>query len=424
MIESILSQGLQGNGIDSLPKFLTSLTIGLLIGLERERNPSAKAGLRTFALVSLFGTLIALLADKSGSPWLLIAGLLAVAGMIIAAYLNSPAENHDPGTTTVAALLICYALGVLVWFDLSKLAVMLAIATTVLLYFKPELQGMTQRLSRRDLVSILQFAVLSFVILPILPNQNFGPYDAFNPHHAWMMVVLISGLSLAGYVALRIVGQRYGAPLLGFLGGLVSSTATTLLYARHSKLNEGMLRLSAVVILIASQVVLIRLAVVSGIVSPGILKQLIPVMGLGLLFGLVATAFHWKRLQNAGDLPLPQTANPTELHAALGFGLLFVVVLLCSAWLSDVAGSGGLYLVAIASGLTDVDAITLSSLRLFQMDKLSSEQAVISIAIAFISNMAFKFGLAVSIGGMALAKHIAGGFVAITTGVALGLLFL
>jgi len=424
LIESILSQGLQGNGIDSLPKFLTSLTIGLLIGLERERNPSAKAGLRTFALVSLFGTLIALLADKSGSPWLLIAGLLAVAGMIIAAYLNSPAENHDPGTTTVAALLICYALGVLVWYDLSKLAVMLAIATTVLLYFKPELQGMTQRLSRRDLVSILQFAVLSFVILPILPNKNFGPYDAFNPHHAWMMVVLISGLSLAGYVALRIVGQRYGAPLLGFLGGLVSSTATTLLYARHSKLNEGMPRLSAVVILIASQVVLIRLAVVSGIVSPGILKQLIPVMGLGLLFGLVATAFHWKRLQNAGDLPLPQTANPTELHAALGFGLLFVVVLLCSAWLSDVAGSGGLYLVAIASGLTDVDAITLSSLRLFQMDKLSSEQAVISIAIAFISNMAFKFGLAVSIGGMALAKHIAGGFVAITTGVALGLLFL
>jgi len=320
--------------------------------------------------------------------------------------------------------LICYALGVLVWYDMSTLAVMLAIATTVLLYFKPELQGMTQRLSRRDLVSILQFAVLSFVILPILPNQNFGPYDAFNPHHAWMMVVLISGLSLAGYVALRIVGQRYGAPLLGFLGGLVSSTATTLLYARHSKLNDGMLRLSAVVILIASQVVLLRLAVVSGIVSPGILKQLLPVMGLGLLFGLIATAFHWRRLQNTGDLPLPQTANPTELHAALGFGLLFVVVLLCSAWLSDVAGSGGLYLVAIASGLTDVDAITLSSLRLFQMDKLSSAQAVISISIAFVSNMAFKFGLAVSIGGMALAKHIAVGFVAITTGVALGLLFL
>ncbi|MFA5372066.1 MAG: MgtC/SapB family protein [Sideroxydans sp.] len=423
-MESVLIQGLQGNDLETLTRFLTSLTIGLLIGLERERNPSAKAGLRTFALVSLFGTLIALLVDQSGSSWLLIAGLLAVAAMIIAAYLNNPGENNDPGTTTVAALLICYALGVLVWYGLSKLAVMLAIATTILLYFKPELHGLTQRLTRRDLVSILQFAVLSFIILPILPNQNFGPYEAFNPYHAWMMVVLISGLSLAGYIALRIVGQRYGAPLLGFFGGLVSSTATTLVYAKHSKLNEAMLRLSAIVILIASQVVLIRLAVVSSIVSPGILKQLAPVMGLGLLFGLIATAFQWKRLQKTDDLPMPETANPTELHAALGFGLLFVIVLLCSAWLSDVAGSGGLYLVAIVSGLTDVDAITLSSLRLFHMEKLNSAQAVISIALAFISNMAFKFGLAVSIGGMALAKHIAVGFIAIASGVALGLLFL
>jgi uncharacterized membrane protein (DUF4010 family) len=415
---------LQVNGIEALPQFLTSLAIGLLIGLERERNPSAKAGLRTFALVSLFGTLIALLADKGGTPWLLIAGLLAVAGMIIAVYINFPTENNDPGTTTVAALLICYALGVLVWYGSSRLAVMLAIATTTLLYFKPELQGMSQRLTRRDLVSILQFSVLSFVILPILPDQNYGPYGAFNPYQAWTMVVLISGLSLAGYVALRWTGQRYGAPLLGFLGGLVSSTATTLVYARHSKLNSNMLHLSAVVILIASQVVLIRLVVVSGIVSPGILRQLAPVMGLGLLFGLIATLFNWKRLKNTGELPMPETSNPTEIHAALTFGLLFVAVLFCSAWLSDVAGSGGLYIVAIISGLTDVDAIALSSLRLFHMDKLNSVQTVTSISLAFLSNMMFKFGIAASIGGLALAKHLAIGFIAIATGVALGLLLL
>ncbi len=170
-MESIL---LQGNGIEALPQFLTSLAIGLLIGLERERNPSAKAGLRTFALVSLFGTLVALLADKGHAPWLIVAGLLAVAGMIIAAYINTPTENNDPGTTTVTALLISFALGVLVWFGYSKLAVMIAITTTVLLYFKPELQGMSQRLTRRDLVSILQFSVLSFVILPILPDQNYA----------------------------------------------------------------------------------------------------------------------------------------------------------------------------------------------------------------------------------------------------------
>ncbi len=415
---------LQGNGIEALPQFLTSLAIGLLIGLERERNPSAKAGLRTFALVSLFGTLIAFLADKSGTTWLLIAGLLAIAGMIIAAYINTPTENNDPGTTTVAALLICYALGVLVWFGYSKLAVMLSIATTTLLYFKPELQGMTQRLTRRDLVSILQFSVLSFVILPILPDQNYGPYGAFNPYQAWMMVVLISGLSLAGYVALRWTGQRYGAPLLGFLGGLVSSTATTLLYAKHSKLNDSMLRLSAVVILIASQVVLIRLVVVSGIVSPVIVRQLAPVMGMGLLFGVIATLFNWKRLKNTGDLPVLETSNPTEIHAALGFGLMFVIVLFGAAWLSDIAGSSGLYIVAIVSGLTDMDAITLSSLRLFNLQKLSSEQAIISITLAFLANMVFKFGMAASIGGVTLAKHIAGGFIAMASGVLLGLLFL
>ena len=128
---------LQANGIEALPQFLTSLAIGLLIGLERERNPSAKAGLRTFALVALFGTLTALLSSKTSSPWLLIAGLLAVAGMIIGAYFNSPGEENDPGTTTVIALLISYGLGAMVWFGLAKLAVMLAIGITALLYFKP-----------------------------------------------------------------------------------------------------------------------------------------------------------------------------------------------------------------------------------------------------------------------------------------------
>ncbi len=415
---------LQGSNLEALPQFLTSFAIGLLIGLERERNPSAKAGLRTFALVAMFGTLLALLSDKSGTPWLLIGGLLAVAAMIVAAYFNAPTENNDPGTTTVAALLFSYALGVLVWFGFAKLSVILAIATTILLYFKPELHGMSQRLNRRDLVSILQFSVLSFVILPILPDQNYGPYGAFNPYQAWMMVVLISGLSLAGYIALRWTGQRYGAPLLGFFGGLVSSTATTLVYARHSKLNESMLRLSAVVILIASQVVLIRLMIVSSIVSPAILKQLAPVMGLGLLLGLAATLLNWERLKNTGMLPMPETTNPTELHAALTFGLLFVVVLFCSAWLNDVAGSGGLYIVALISGLTDVDAIALSSLRLFHLDKLSSAQTVTSIALAYLSNMLFKFGLAVSIGGFALGKHLAVGFLAIAAGVAIGLLLL
>jgi len=418
---------LQGNGIEALPQFLTSLAIGLLIGLERERNPSAKAGLRTFALVALFGTMSALLSTKLGSPWLLIAGLLAVAGMIIAAYISKPSEplrqdrESDPGTTTVIALVLCYGLGAMIWYGLAKLAVMLAIGITALLYFKPELRGISQKLTRRDLVAVLQFAVLTFIVLPILPNQNYGPYDAFNPHQAWLMVVLISGISLAGYAALHVVGTRYGAPLLGFLGGLVSSTATTMIYAKHGKSNQAMLSLAASVIVIASMVVLLRLLVVSAAVAYGALPSLLPVLAGGLVFGLMVALYNWRKMGNATELYIPETSNPAELHTAIGFGLLYVAVLLGAAWMADIAGSQGLYAVAVASGLTDVDAITLSSLRLFNLGQLSEQQTITAITLAFISNLVFKFGMVLFIGGWNLARHVAAGFVAMICGVLLGL---
>jgi len=404
-----------------LPQFLTSLAIGLLIGLERERNPSARAGLRTFALVALFGTLIALLAAKLDSPWLLVAGLLAVAGMIITAYIRNTREENDPGTTTVIALLICYGLGVMVWYGLAELAVMLAIGTTALLYFKPELRGISQKLTRRDLVAVLQFSVLTFIVLPILPDQDFGPYGAFNPHHAWLMVVLISGIGLAGYVALHLVGTRYGAPLLGFLGGLVSSTATTMIYAKHGKSNPVMSNLAASVIVIASMVVLLRLLVVSAVVAYGALPSLLPVLAGGLVFGLMVALYNWRKMSKATELYIPETSNPAELHTAIGFGLLYVIVLLGSAWMADIAGNQGLYAVALVSGLTDVDAITLSSLRLFNLGQLSEQQTVTAITLAFISNLVFKFGMVLFIGGWNLARHVATGFVAMICGVLLGL---
>lgn len=415
---------LQSAGVEPLTRFLTSFAIGLLIGLERERNPSAKAGLRTFALVAVFGTLMAMLSDKSGSPWLLIAGLLAVAGMIIAAYLNAPTEENDPGTTTVIALLLCYGLGAMIWYGLSEIAVMLAIGITALLYFKPELRGISQRLTRRDLVAVLQFSVLTFIVLPILPDHDFGPYNAFNPHQAWLMVVLISGISLAGYAALHVVGTRYGAPVLGFLGGLVSSTATTMIYAKHGKANQAMTNLAVAVIVIASVVVLLRLLVVCSVVAYGALPGLAPVFAGGLLTGLIVSIYAWHKTRKGAELYIPETTNPAELHTAVGFGLLYVAVLLVSAWMEDLAGSQGLYAVALASGLTDVDAITLSSLRLFNLGQLSEQQTVTSIALAFLSNVAFKFGMVVFIGGWGLARQVAIGLGAIAFGVLFGLLFL
>jgi len=411
---------LQNNGIEALPQFLTSLAVGLLIGLERERNPSAKAGLRTFALVAMFGTMTALLSTKTGTSWLIAAGLLAIAIMIVAAYFNTPNAANDPGTTTVIALLLSYGLGAMIWLGLAKLAVMLAIGITALLYLKPELRGFTQKLSRHDLLAVLQFSVLTFIVLPILPDQSYGPYGAVNPHQAWLMVVLISGISLAGYAALHAVGTRYGALLLGFFGGLASSTATTMIYAKHGKNNQAMLNLAASVIVIASLVVIVRLMVVSSVLAYGTLPGLFPVLSGGLLFGLIAVLYHRRKMRDTTDLKIPETSNPAELHSALSFGALYVVVLLVAAWMKDVAGSQGLYMVALISGLTDVDAITLSSLRLYNLGQLSEHQTVTAIAIAFVSNLAFKFGMVIFIGGRELAKRIASSFAAIACGILLG----
>ena len=415
---------LHGGDLEYLPRFITSLAIGLLIGLERERSPAAKAGLRTFALVALFGTVAAMLAEKTASPWLLTGGLLVIGLMTVAAYLREQQEVADPGTTTVAAIVMCYGLGAMIWHGYATLAVMLAIVTTMLLYFKAELRGITQNLSRRDLTSMLQFAVLTFIILPVLPDINYGPYDALNPYQIWLMVVLISGVSLAGYLALRVVGQRYGVALLGLFGGLASSTATTLVYARHSRDSDALARLAVVVILLANLVVLLRLAVVSAVVAPALLPQLLPVLGSGLLFGLGATAYWWHQLRQEGEVPVPEISNPTEIRTAVGFGLLYALVLFLAAWLSAIAGNSGLYVVALVSGLTDVDAITLSSLRLFELDKLQASEAVAAIALGIMANIGFKLGLVFFIGGPLLAKRCAVGLIATAAGIGLGLLVL
>lgn len=404
----------------ALPHFLTSLAIGLLIGLERERSPGSRAGLRTFALVALFGTLAAMLSEKA-TPWLLLGGLLIVGLMTVAVYFRVKDDSADPGTTTVVAILVCYSLGAAIWYGNDTLAIMLAIITTVLLYFKTELHGITEKLSRRDLISILQFAVLTFIILPILPDQNYGPYDAINPYQIWLMVVLISGVSLAGYVALQLIDQRHDV-VLGLFGGLVSSTATTLVYARRSAENQNFTQLAVVVILIANLTVLIRLAIISAVASPSILPQLLPVLGSGFLLGSGVTAYWWYQLKRHNELPVPEIKNPTEIGTAAAFGLIYGGVLLLSAWLSDTAGSSGLYAAALISGLTDVDAITLSSLRLYELGKLQTTEAVMSISLGILSNIGFKLGLVCFIGSTLLAKECISGMLATAAGIGLALL--
>lgn len=407
----------------TLYPFLTSLALGLLIGLERERSPAAKAGLRTFSLVALAGTLGALLSEKTGAPWMLGAGLLVMGGMMVATYFKT-AGNDDPGTTTIAAVVVCYALGAMVWYGMEQLAVTLAILATALLYFKPELSGVSRSLTRLDLVSILQFSVLSFVILPILPNQNYGPYDALNPYQVWWMVVLISGLSLAGYAALRIAGQRHGTLLTGLFGGVASSTATTLAFSRHGRDNPRLIGMAALVILLANWVVLLRLAVVVAVLAPGLLRPMLTLLGGGALGGLLVLYLLWRRLEAKSNAPTLEMKNPTELRAAIGFGALYAGVLFAAAWLTDLVGSQGVYAVALVSGLTDVDAITLSSLRLFGLGTLQGDQAVTTVFLAVLANIVFKGGLATVIGGADLARQVLPGMAAVAAGLVAGWLLL
>ncbi len=400
-----------------LPRYVVALAIGLLMGLERERNPAAKAGLRTFALTALLAVLTAHLATALGEPWLIAAGMLLVGAMMIAAYMHAPSQvDGDPGTTTVAALLLCYGLGILVWQNEIQLAVMLGISATILLYFKPELRGWSQNLSRRDLLSVLQFSVLALIVLPLLPNQNYGPYGALNPHQIWWMVVLIAGVGLAGYAALRLVGQQRGAVMLGLLGGLVSSTATTLAFSRHARANHALMPTAVTVIVLANLVVLARLGVLAAVLAPSVLTQLLPVLSGGLVAGSLGALYGVRKLRPQGDPPALEMTNPTELRTALGFGLMYGVVLLAAAWLSDWLGNSGLYGVALVSGLTDVDAITLSSLRLHNLDKLSVAVLVNVITLAILSNLAFKSVLALSIGGWQMARHAVAGMGAVGLG--------
>jgi len=405
-----------------LEAFATALGIGLLVGMERERRPDSAAGLRTFALVAMLGCLFALLSEKTGGPWMLIMGLLAISATMVASNFSAQVEEQYRGFTSEAAVIVTYGLGAAVWFGYATLAVMLAITTTVLLYFKAELRQFSERMTPKDINSILQFAVLSLVILPVLPSQDYGPYNALNPRQIWWMVVLISGLALTGYLALRIVGARHGAALLGIFGGLASSTATTMMFSRHARELGHLVRMAAIVILIANVMVMIRLGLVSSVVAPALITPIAIVFACGIVPGVAMAIYGWKILSAAGELPMPEVKNPTELKTAISFGLLYALVLVASAWLQDIAGNKGLYIVALASGLTDADASVLSTLRMFNLEKISSGEAVIAVTLALIANLIFKIGLVISIGGRKLANHALPGLFAIGVGLAAGLM--
>jgi len=398
--------------LELFQRFGLAILIGALIGLERERSGARIAGMRTFPLVSLLGAVCGYLAELSGSLWTVAAGLLGVTALTVTGNLLQARRRPDPGITTEIAILVTFGVGALVHYRQAYLAAAIALAATAILYFKPHLHAFSRKVEQRDIYAIFQFGLVTFIVLPLLPNRDLGPFAALNPYHIWLMVVLISGMSLAGYVILKGVGKDWGGPVIGLLGGIVSSTATTFAFGRHTRKNPEFSRTAAVVVILASTVVMVRVLVEVAVINPGLLRQVgAPVLGM-LLAGLAAAFLAWSRSRHEEPV-LPEPKNPAELTGAVAFGLLYGVVLLAVSAAKHYFGSQGVYLVSLISGLTDIDPITLSSARLASTGVLSPEQARRAILLAILANLAFKLAAVRLIGTPPLARRTALGFAAI-----------
>lgn len=403
--------------LDLLPRFGASLGIGMLMGLVRERRTGTMAGLRTFSLIALLGTVCALLTERTGAAWLLPAALLVLGAMMIAADRND--EAQEPGTTSTVAVLVCFCLGAMAWYGPLLPAVALGLVATALLHFKPALRGFATRLTPGDVSSILRFAAVSLLVLPILPDRGYGPYLALNPYRIWLMVVLISGMNLGGYLLLQIIGAGKGVVIIGVLGGLISSTATSLTFARQVRDDPEQIRSAQIVILIANLVVLVRLAVLAAAVCPPALPALLPMLGGGFALGTAVVTSTLRRVRPADQAAL-EIRNPGEMRAALSFAALYAVVLVGVAWMEDRSGTGGVYLAAAISGLTDMDAISLSAMEMFGTQRLDAAALLLTLLIAYHANLLFKLTLVCAIAGRKLALGLLGGFATVALGLLAG----
>lgn len=412
-------------------RFGVALFIGILVGLQREYAHDANgqeeqetlAGVRTFALMGLAGCTAAYVAEILDSPWVFVGLLLPISALIAVAYYTLAREGNVGMTTEVAAVVTMLA-GALCFWDQLALAVAIGVVTTVLLSLKIELHGFVARLTREDMLAALKFAIITAIILPVLPNVNYGPppLDVINPHKIWLMVVLISGISFLGYVMFKILGSKRGTGLTGLLGGLVSSTATTLSFSQRSHKSGQFAKPFALAIIIAWTIMFARVLIEVGAIHYPLLDELwLPLVAAGVV-GLIYGIYLYLG-PTAEDEEDVQVSNPFELRPAITFGILYGVILIVARAAQVYFGDTGIYLSSIASGLADVDAITLSMTELSRSGNLALPTAARAIVLAVVANTVVKGGIVLASGSQALRRTVLPGFILIL-GVALIAAFL
>jgi uncharacterized membrane protein (DUF4010 family) len=429
-------------------KVAIALGLGLLVGLQRERVQSPLAGIRTFALITVLGAVCALLGLTFGG-WIVGLGALTVAAMLVVGNLaHGKAEEVEPGLTTEMAALLMYGVGAYLVVGHAAVAIAVGGGVALLLHWKAPLHEFVGRIGETDVKAIMRFVLVALVIYPILPDQGYGPNGVLNPQQIWLMVVLIVGIGLGGYVAYKLFGQRAGAVLAGILGGLISSTATTVSYARRTRQGREGVAAAALVIVVASAVALARVLAEVAVVAPNMFWRTAPplaamfawmaLIAAGMYFlarpmkaeltaagrPMTPTAPPGEGPAPGGEMSLTDQSNPAELRPALLFAGLYALVLLGAGAARDYLGAGGLYGVAVISGLHDLDAITLSTARFVEQGQVEAHLGWRLILAASLSNLVLKGAAAAVLGERRLWKLVAVPYAAaLLGGVALLLLW-
>lgn len=387
---------------------MISACLGALIGLERQwenqhGGEKTQAGLRTFVLWALLGTTSAFI-SKQFVPGFYPFGFGAMVLILLA---RAWGEQHPRlGLTTLSSALMTFFLGSLVYWGDQKLSTILAVSIIMLLASKSRIHEWSKNFTDEDVYSALQFLAITGIILPLAPNHDYGPFGAFNPFKIWLMVVLVTGLGFFGYVATRLLGPSRGLGTMGLLGGLTSSTVTTLAFSKQSRERPELSGGFAMAIVLASTVLLGRIAVLVATINLNLLRVLMPgLLAMAIPGGLFASWNWMKNRKNTAEAPT--FSNPMSLRIALQFAALFAVIVFLTRVGAAYFGSAGIHLVSFLSGLTDMDAIALSLTQLTTSSGLALSLAAKGIVIGALSNTILKLIFALSFGTRALKKPVA-----------------
>jgi len=387
-----------------------ALAIGLLFGLERgwhglqEAEERRVAGVRTFGLIGLLGRASGLL-TRALEPPVYGFAFLAVTGVMIAAYALNYRDERDRGITSLVAALVTFALGSLATLGYRVTAAAAAVVSVLLLGFKPQLHHWVSALEGKELHATLKLLLISVVLLPILPNQGYGPGQAFNPYEVWWMVVLIASISFVGYFAIKVAGPDKGTVVTSLFAGLASSTALTVHFSRLARRDRADSNLLSAGILFANGTLFPRILIIVGLIQPGLVQRLALPMALMALLVYAPGVLLWTWRRSDADGDAIRLDNPLELSTAVKFGAFLAVVLLLSTVLKDTFGDAGVLALAATSGVADLNAITLSMARMSQ-DSISAPLAVTAVVLATATNGVFKTVATGVVGGPKLGLRV------------------